>query len=249
MKSTWFSKRSHYEFMQLLDKGANNGVRQYETFDAFCDIVSNTLRQSVNMMQTNQLDDAIEEEVKRVQRRWPKWQAFREALAFLTDAMQHDHDTGGYTDFLGETYQEIGISSDWHGQFFTPVHICNLLAKMNFVKSAWNMLDSTPRILINDPACGAGALILASANELNKQEIAPHYWWAEVIDIDIRCVRMAYIQLSLAGVPGIVYHGNTLGPESGRERKGWITLVGAMFPLRPAHLINIRNGQESNTGI
>ena len=32
-------------------------------------------------------------------------------------------------------------------------------------------------------------------------------------DIDIRCVWMAYIQLSLYGIPAVVIHGNTLTME------------------------------------
>lgn len=33
-------------------------------------------------------------------------------------------------------------------------------------------------------------------------------------DIDIRCVWMAYIQLSLYGIPAVVIHGNTLTMET-----------------------------------
>lgn len=39
-------------------------------------------------------------------------------------------------------------------------------------------------------------------------------------DIDIRCVWMAYIQLSLYGIPAMVIHGNTLTME---EWDRWYT--------------------------
>lgn len=36
----------------------------------------------------------------------------------------------------------------------------------------------------------------------------------ECSDIDLRCVHMAYLQLSLAGVPAIIKHQNTLTLET-----------------------------------
>ena len=34
--------------------------------------------------------------------------------------------------------------------------------------------------------------------------------WVETSDIDLRCVHMAYIQISLLGIKGIVYQKDTL---------------------------------------
>ena len=44
-------------------------------------------------------------------------------------------------------------------------------------------------------------------------------------DIDIRCVWMAYIQLSLYGIPAVVIHGNTLTMETWSQ---WYTPCAAV---------------------
>lgn len=33
-------------------------------------------------------------------------------------------------DFLGRIYMNLNLGSHWHGQFFTPYHICELMAKL-----------------------------------------------------------------------------------------------------------------------
>ena len=43
---------------------------------------------------------------------------------------------------------------------------------------------------------------------------------AVATDIDLKCVHMAYIQLSLYGIPAVVIHGNTLTVE---EWAYWFT--------------------------
>lgn len=50
-------------------------------------------------------------------------------------------------------------------------------------------------------------------------------------DIDIKCVYMAYIQLSLYGIPAVVVHGNSLTVE---EWSKWYTPIYLLdgWPLR-----------------
>ena len=43
---------------------------------------------------------------------------------------------------------------------------------------------------------------------------------AVATDIDLKCVHMAYIQLSLYGIPAVIIHGNTLTVE---EWSHWFT--------------------------
>ncbi len=51
--------------------------------------------------------------------------------------------------------------------------------------------------------------------------------WFQGTDIDITCVRMAYIQTSLLGIPGEVIHGNTLSLEC------WLRLITPMTLFNP----------------
>jgi hypothetical protein len=69
---------------------------------------------------------------------------------------------------------------------------------------------------INDPTCGAGGMLVAALETLDREY---HFNYAHNCfmlgeDIDIRCVHMTYLQLSLAGVPAIVKHTNSLTRET-----------------------------------
>ena len=69
-------------------------------------------------------------------------------------------------------------------------------------------------ITIQDSACGSGVMILGMANCLNKQGVDyKSRLFAECRDIDFLCFGMAYVQLSLSGIPGRVILGDTLQDE------------------------------------
>lgn len=122
-----------------------------------------------------------------------------------------------FRDVLGEIYQAINSNSKVSGQFFTPNHIAEVMAKMIIDKASSN--DGV--IKINDPACGSGVLLLNVANSIKDKNL--DYSKKLLVygqDIDIRCFCMTYIQLSLAGIPGIVILGNSLLNE---QRKIYYT--------------------------
>lgn len=61
---------------------------------------------------------------------------------------------------------------------------------------------------------GAGGMILSFAKALKEQNISyQQELLVEATDISDICVYMAYIQLSLYGIPAVVYCGNTLLQE------------------------------------
>ena len=116
-------------------------------------------------------------------------------------------------DILGEVFHFLGLHNEWAGQFFTPNDVGRLLA------SLVGLAESSE--CIEDPACGAGALLFACA-----RNIAQHGGdYKNVLfigtDIDIRCVWMTYIQCCLFGLPAKIKHGNSLTNEVGTE---WHTL-------------------------
>ena len=122
------------------------------------------------------------------------------------------YDNGRFDDYLGELFMRCNQSSKFAGQFFTPYHISKLMAKMTL-----SDIETPPKkiLTICDPCCGGGGLAMAALDVL-KNDYNINYamdCFIECADIDIRCVHMTYLQLSLAGVPAIVKHQNTLTQE------------------------------------
>ena len=69
-------------------------------------------------------------------------------------------------------------------------------------------------LTIADPCCGSGVMSLAALEVLKEKNINyARNCFIECTDIDIRSVHMTYLQLSLAGVPAIIKHQNTLTNE------------------------------------
>lgn len=137
-------------------------------------------------------------------------------------------------DYLGDLYMGLGLGNHWRGQFFTPYHLCQAMAEIS-LQDAYEQICRNEWISILDPACGAGATLIAAANTLlgkgvNYQERALFVGQ----DIDPIVAMMCYIQLSLLGCPGYVAIGNSLTtPLTGHplfpvSREGldiWITPV------------------------
>ena len=123
-------------------------------------------------------------------------------------------------DILGEVFHFLGLYNEWAGQFFTPNEVGSLLATLVGSVESFECIE--------DPACGAGALLFACA-----RNIAQHGGdYKNVLfigtDIDIRCVWMTYIQCCLFGLPAKIKHGNSLTNEVWTEwhTPGYWSLVG-----------------------
>ena len=86
--------------------------------------------------------------------------------------------------------------------------------------------DKEGPVTINEPACGSGTMIIGTVWAMKRKNFdfqRKSFFVAQ--DIDIRCVWMAYIQLSLYGIPAVVIHGNTLSME---EWSRWYTPYAAV---------------------
>ena len=105
---------------------------------------------------------------------------FAEALAKLVIEMTGDDGTG-LVDVLGSYFEEH-ISFGRNGQFFSPQHICDMMACMT------GPLKQGNKIL--DPACGSGRMLLAVAKN-NRNAL---FYGA---DVDENCAKMTAINLYL----------------------------------------------------
>ena len=119
----------------------------------------------------------------------------------------------GFDDYLGKLYMKSETSNSKAGQFFTPYSVSKMCAEMTLDKAKINECIEQDKILtLNEPTCGAGGMILGAVDVLyNKYNFNyARNLFVVCSDVDARCVAMTYLQLSLAGVPAIVYHQDTL---------------------------------------
>lgn len=130
-------------------------------------------------------------------------------------------------DFLGSMYHRLELYQKQKGQFFTPYHICKFMSELQFAGDGKeNQLEEKGYISINDPACGAGAMLIAFANAAKKHGIN---YQKQVLfvaqDIDRTAAMMCYIQLSILGCPAVVAIGDSLAmPFPHPDNEIWCTL-------------------------
>lgn len=130
---------------------------------------------------------------------------FPDLLEILVNALEQNPDQ----DFLGEMFMAMELGSHWHGQFFTPYSVCRMMAKMQ-ITSSEKELKARGWVGVNDPACGAGALLIAARNEFAGHGIGWLQTFFVAQDIDQNAGLMCYIQLSLLGCAGYVVIADTI---------------------------------------
>lgn len=109
-------------------------------------------------------------------------------------------------DVLGAIYMESGMGSKAAGQFFTPYHLSYLCASLSVLDP-----DENGKYYINEPSCGGGGMIIATAQALREKGIDYQRKMIVVAqDLDWKGVYMCYLQLSLLGINAICAQGNTL---------------------------------------
>lgn len=113
-------------------------------------------------------------------------------------------------DFLGALYMNLELGNHWKGQFFTPYAVCECMSRIT-INDNLQTLKKQEWITVNDPACGAGATLVAAANVFRSQKVN---YQTQVLftanDIDRVVAQMCYIQLSLLGCAGWVAAANTI---------------------------------------
>lgn len=143
---------------------------------------------------------------------------FSEMLGVLTMLLEGEPD-----DVLGQLYMELGLSSQDVGQFFTPMSLCDMMATMTLGDSP---VPPHGYFTVQEPAIGGGAQVIGMARAMLRRGLSPsHHLHVTGADIDRNVLLMGYVQLSLIGIPAVLYVGDTLRMEM---REDWYT---------PAHVL------------
>ena len=112
------------------------------------------------------------------------------------------------------------LGNDASGQFFTPYDVCRCMVEISGGSDP--AAENAGFFSVSDPACGAGALLIAFANLCRRKNICYHDKVLFVAqDIDLIAGLMCYIQLSFLGCAGYVVIGNTITePSTAYDRRG-----------------------------
>jgi len=121
------------------------------------------------------------------------------------------------SDILGRIFMGMDWGNDYNGQFFTPDEIARLLAEIAVSQTVedWKKAPADARVYpffyMQEPACGAGALLLADAKAIERAGLKPNEYMLDGIELDDLTAKMAFVQCAVAGVPARIWRGNALG--------------------------------------
>lgn len=167
---------------------------------------------------------------------------FAEMCAYVVEGMDQDPEQ----DFLGSLFMALELGSNWKGQFFTPYNVCQMMGQVSGVQHVKEQLENRGWVVVNDPACGAGATLIALANECKKAGI--NYQQKILFtgqDLDRLAAMMCYIQLSLLGCPGYVVIGDTLlHPATAYDKRSLLPTYGQDVWFTPMYYSDIWAGRQ-----
>ena len=163
-----------------------------------------------------------------------------DAESHVINGMEENRDC----DFLGELYMALDLGSHWKGQFFTPYSLCKMTAQLQ-KNDIEQEIKANGFVSVNDPACGAGALLVAVANTA-AEEIKQFNWQNHILfvaqDIDAVTAKMCYIQLSLLGCAGYVKIGDTMAnPITANEALYEMTKEDSCYWYTPMYFNDVWN--------
>ena len=182
--------------------------RRWEIFGDFCELSYTAIAKQWQHVDRR---ERLEKRYKKVSDRYnlDQLEEFGKMLGWTIMSVSKDG-----RDFLGPIYEAEGFCDRKYGaQFFTPEDLAELLALGTFDTKKKIGHDGKVMKLM-DPCVGSGRLLLAAARVYKKNgaNIQKHIWM-DATDLDIVCMQMTYLQLSFAGIPGVVRHGDALSED------------------------------------
>ncbi|CDG90288.1 N-6 DNA methylase [Xenorhabdus bovienii] len=188
------------EFISLFNQTARYHHR-YQVFRDFCYCMMAAIHNRV--CYSDELEQYYLKTIRKYER--PDVDRFVQLFSHVVIGLEQTP-----CDFLGSVFMQLGLGDKGLNQFFTPWSVARMMAKMQFHEVS-ALLQENPFVTFYEPACGAGCMTLAAAEELREQGHDPLCsLWVSVVDIDPLAAVMAYIQLSLSGIPAQVTIGNAL---------------------------------------
>lgn len=197
------------EFVSVFNRIAPHENR-WQMFSDFAHMAAAALYNAIHR------DPTVEADYLRRVKRYSKEDAVQMSglLAAVTDGLEFSP-----TDFLGQLLMTLELGNQYLGQYFTPYSVSYMMARMNMADRLPELEDgSREYITVCDPACGAGGMIVATAEAMLEAGYNPQkQMLAFCTDIDPLAAMLCYIQLTLMHIPAVVSIGNSLTMEITRE--------------------------------
>lgn len=195
----------------------------YDVFRDFVEMAALAISNSADLLNR----EAREERYLAIAKRYnaEEMARFPQMLGELTMGLEVEP-----CDMLGQVFHELEMSSAERGQFFTPYHLCEAIARLAITddEALQEAINRRGFITVSEPACGAGAMVIALSQALRERgHNYQQCLHVTAIDVDSRAVHMAYLQFSLLGIPALIIEGDALTLE---ERDHWYT---------PAHIMGM----------
>jgi len=145
-------------FLDLLDK-IKPSKHRYEVYSDWLIFASATLYAPWKK------DKSVEEEYLKIAKQYNTYELDKlgQLLAITVEALERNEH-----DFLGEVFALGELSNERNGQSFTPFDVSRVMAD---VVIGEKKCEKGRVIRINDPCCGAGGMLIASALALEKRGI------------------------------------------------------------------------------
>ena len=137
----------------------------WDVWRDWCHFTALALRNSMDRVGWQEREDQYLAIVARYE--WADIDRFVEAFTVLVAELEAEP-----RDVLGETYMLLEIASKDMGQFYTPWHLCRLMAEMT-MEGAVQQLEEKSFITVNDPTVGGGAMLIAASVELQARGVNP----------------------------------------------------------------------------
>lgn len=176
----------------------------WQVFGDFCELAALSFENVVPR------DPRREQEYLDVVKRYEpdEVQVFPKLLAMVVEALE-DHPQ----DFLGQAFMRLELSNHWHGQFFTPFELGQVMAvaTLGSAETLKAQVEAKGFVSVLDPAVGAGCLPIALVGHMQQLGIDPQqHLYLEAWDLDRTAAHMTLIQLSLLHIPAEIVIGNSL---------------------------------------
>jgi hypothetical protein len=200
-------------FIKLMDK-LDREKNSYELFRDFCEMAYCAhAKLTAAEPRQQELEDRYMQLVGTYRNK-DTVRAFPELLAIASWAIE-----GGGCDFLGSVASQMEVLNAKIGQFFTPYEVSRLIAEMS-LQDVGPIIEANGFVTVAEPACGAGGMVLAAADTLQKAGFDPSMQMlVNAVDISPLCFHMTYLQTTLRGIPAQVELGDTL--RNTRTESAW----------------------------